>query len=92
MKETQAVFKPLLEKLGAACGKLEQELVSNHNFFLCCIFGEPRGGLRASKPRRNIDTRWTAAGVLISHLTSGHERRSFYSLPMSEEILLICKV
>ena len=29
MKETQAVFKPLLERLGVACGKLEQELVSH---------------------------------------------------------------
>ena len=28
MKETQAVFKPLLERLGVASGKLEQELVS----------------------------------------------------------------
>ena len=28
MKETQAVFKPLLERLGVASEKLERELVS----------------------------------------------------------------
>ena len=49
MKETQAVFKPLLERLGVASGKLEQELVSHTLNSLFCVvsLGEPMSAFYA---------------------------------------------